>query len=591
MHEAIPIDVGTALTPAAGLELRAGVPWSRRHEAAYHHADGIAEREQVFLGLNDLPARFAALAPRTQFHLGELGFGTGLTVLLATRLFLRVAPADCSLHVTSTEAAPLRPHEWATLAPVRQDLGALHALLAAHAPPPLHGWHRRWLHPRVRLSLYHGDARTGLDELRAHGCGAVDAWCLDGFAPDRNPEMWDDALAAALGALSTAGTTLATFSAAGTVRHALRAAGFAVSRVDGAPRKWHHLRGQWRGTTGTDRRLHPPPPAHIVGAGLAGSVLARALHLRGGEVTLEDAAVPAPGGASANPATALQVRLPRKLDAQGLLRLHAHAGSAAWLALAQPDGWTPGGVLHLGLGRDAGWLADFAHHFPGIATALDARTAGEFAGLPLSVGGVLLPGAGRAHLPTLCRALWPTLPEAPGARPAHARVVIAAPAAAAALLEVLGLRPVPGTVTLFAGTPPAIALSGDGYVLPTDDGGLAAGGTYDRNGDHDGDSDADARNARRVVAHGLPAPGPVRGRFQGVRWTTADRLPLVGPSGDADTAPWLCTGFASSGLSWAWLAAEVIASEWCGEPPALSPALRAHLLPTRLPDVRRTSGR
>jgi glycine/D-amino acid oxidase-like deaminating enzyme len=76
-----------------------------------------------------------------------------------------------------------------------------------------------------------------------------------------------------------------------------------------------------------------------------------------------------------------------------------------------------------------------------------------------------------------------------------------------------------------------------------------------------------------------------------VRWTTADRQPLVGPTGDPDTAAWLCTGFASSGLSWAWLAAEVIASEWSGEPPALSPALRARLLPARLPEFRRTSGR
>jgi tRNA 5-methylaminomethyl-2-thiouridine biosynthesis bifunctional protein len=587
MQDAIPIDVGSVLMPSAGLEVRAGVPWSRRHAAYYHHPDGVAEREQVFLGLNALPERFAALPPRTQFHLGELGFGTGLTVLLATRLFLRSAPADCSLHVTSMEAAPLRPHEWAALSPVRQDIGDLHALLVAHAPPPLQGWHRRWLHPRVRLSLYHGDALAGLEELRAHGCGAVDAWCLDGFAPERNPEMWSDALAASVGALSGTGTTLATFSAAGTVRRALRAAGFAIARVDGAPRKWHYLRGDWRGTTGTARRLQPPPPAHIVGAGIAGSLLAQALHLRGGEVTIEDTATPPPGGASANPATALQVRLPRTLDAAGLLRLHAYAGSAAWLGLAQPEGWTAGGVLHLGLGRDAAWLADFAAHLPGIATALDAGAAADLAGLPLRVGGVLLPGSGRAHLPTLCRGLWPAPPVLPGQRNGHARLVIAAPAAATGA----GLRPVPGTVTLFSGTPPTIALSGDGYVLPTDDGGLAAGGTYDRNGDRDGDSDADARNARRVVAHGLPPPASVRGRFQGVRWTTADRQPLVGPTGDPDTAAWLCTGFASSGLSWAWLAAEVIASEWCGEPPALSPALRARLLPARLPEFRRTSGR
>lgn len=569
----------------------------------------------MFLGLNQLPARFAALRPRSQFHLGELGFGSGLTTLLATRLFLRVAPADCSLHLTSVEAAPLRPDEWAALTPHRADIAALHGVLAAHAPPPVRGWHRRWLHPRARLSLYHGDARTGLTELTSMGCGVMDAWCLDGFAPERNPGMWDDAICAAIAALSAPGTTLATFSAAGEVRRALQGAGFAVERVDGAPRKWHYLRGTWQGdqparsvdrmrsrATGEIVRLRPPPPAHIVGAGLAGSLLAQALHLRGGEVTLEDSTPCAPGGASANPAAALQVRLPRKLDAMGLLRLHGYAGSASWLALQQPAGWTPGGLLHLGIGRDAGWLADFAATFPGLATALDGGAISGLAGLPGLPAGVLLPGSGRADLPVLCRGLWPEPPRPPGDRPRDARLVFASPGA----LPDIGLRPVPGTVTMFAGVAPALPLSGDGYVLPRDAGGLASGGTYDRepagNGDecegeggtdHDGDSrkrsararDADDRNANRVRAHGLPAPTAVLGRFQGVRWTTTDRLPLVGPtgsSGETGDDPWLCTGFASSGLSWAWLAAEIIASAWCGEPPPLSPALRDLLLPGRL---------
>lgn len=589
MHEPTHIDTAGALTPPAELEVRDGVPWSARHDDVYHHADGMGERQHVFLGLNALPERFAALRRGTQFHLGELGFGSGLTVMLASRLFLRTAPVDCSLHVTSMEAAPLRPHEWASLTPLRAhltEIADLHACLAGHAPPPLRGWHRRWLHPRIRLSLFHGEARDGLDELRAHGCGAVDAWCLDGFAPDRNADMWDDGICAALAALSAPGTTLATFTTQAGVREGLTRAGFAVERVDGRPHKRRHLRGHWAGEGPGRARLRPPPPAHIVGAGIAGSALAHALASRGGSATLADRHPDAPGGASANPATALQVRLPRRLDALGQLRLMGFATSAAWLAVAGPDGWMPGGLLHLGLGRDAAWLESFAAYFPGIAEALDATAAGEIGGCTGVPAGVLLPASGRADLPRLCRGLWPQPPHVAAAAGATTpaatvgtRTVLASPEA----VPGFGLRGVPGTVTLFQGAPPRLPLSGDGYVLPLGNGLLAAGGTYDR----EGDEDADDRNAARVRAHGLAAITGVRGRFQGVRHTPPDRLPLVGPTGDADTEPWLCTGFASSGLSWAWLAAEIIASEWCAEPPAVAPQLRARLLPSRIALPRR----
>ena len=54
----------------------------------------------------------------------------------------------------------------------------------------------------------------------------VDAWFLDGFAPSKNPDMWTDALYRNMAQLSIIGTTVATFTAAGAVRHGLISAGF-----------------------------------------------------------------------------------------------------------------------------------------------------------------------------------------------------------------------------------------------------------------------------------------------------------------------------------------------------------------------------
>jgi tRNA U34 5-methylaminomethyl-2-thiouridine-forming methyltransferase MnmC len=53
---------------------RDGVPVSRRFDDPFYSLeDGLAEARHVFLGGNDLPARF-----RDGFHIAELGFGTGL---------------------------------------------------------------------------------------------------------------------------------------------------------------------------------------------------------------------------------------------------------------------------------------------------------------------------------------------------------------------------------------------------------------------------------------------------------------------------------------------------------------------------------
>ena len=55
------------------------VPVSTRFNDPYFSLEnGLAETRHVFLAGNDLPARF-----RGGFHVGELGFGTGLNLLAA----------------------------------------------------------------------------------------------------------------------------------------------------------------------------------------------------------------------------------------------------------------------------------------------------------------------------------------------------------------------------------------------------------------------------------------------------------------------------------------------------------------------------
>jgi tRNA U34 5-methylaminomethyl-2-thiouridine-forming methyltransferase MnmC len=207
-----------------------GVPVSRRFDDPYFAVtDGLAETRHVFLGGNDLPARF-----QPGFNVAELGFGTGLNALAAWEAWQASGQAG-DLRFTSFEAFPLEATAMARALDAWPALGdRAAALVAAWA-----GGARDIRLPGLRLHVVDGDARVTLPAWE----GMADAWFLDGFAPSRNPEMWEAGLLAAVAHRTAPGGTFATYSAAGSVRARLAEAGFAVSRVPGFGRKRHMTRG------------------------------------------------------------------------------------------------------------------------------------------------------------------------------------------------------------------------------------------------------------------------------------------------------------------------------------------------------------
>lgn len=87
----------------------------------------------------------------------------------------------------------------------------------------------------VTLDLVIGDARETVPAWN----GSADAWFLDGFAPARNPELWEPALITEVFRHTRPGGTAATYTAAGAVRRALAETGFEVWRGPGFGRKRH----------------------------------------------------------------------------------------------------------------------------------------------------------------------------------------------------------------------------------------------------------------------------------------------------------------------------------------------------------------
>lgn len=208
-----------------------GVPVSTRFDDPYFSLEnGLAETRHVFLDGNGLPGRF-----RGGFRIAELGFGTGLNCL-TTLLAWRWAGAPGRLTFTSFEAYPMQRADMERALSAFPDLEeAIQALTRVWAPEQ----GRYELGDGMVLELVLGDARETLPPWE----GEADAWYLDGFSPARNPELWSEALLREVARHTAAGGTCATYSAAGSVRRGLEAAGFDIVRAPGYGRKRHMTRG------------------------------------------------------------------------------------------------------------------------------------------------------------------------------------------------------------------------------------------------------------------------------------------------------------------------------------------------------------
>ena len=218
-------------TETQDLSWQDGVPVSTRFDDPYYsREDGLAETRHVFLDGCDLPARWQGCEA---FTIAELGFGTGLNFCATLALWQQtVAPAS-HLHFVSFEMYPLTAAEIDRALTVWPDIAEQRAALVA-------AWQGAGSIEigSVTLTVIAGDARNAVPAWD----GRADAWFLDGFAPSRNPQMWEPGLLDAVARKSAPDAIAATYSVAGAVRRGLTGAGFTLERLPGYGRKREMLR-------------------------------------------------------------------------------------------------------------------------------------------------------------------------------------------------------------------------------------------------------------------------------------------------------------------------------------------------------------
>ena len=601
----------------ARLAFRDGVPYSAAYGDVYHSADGgPGQARHVFLGGCGLPAAWAG---RDRFVVLETGFGTGLN-FLATWAAWRDDPSRPSrLHFLSVEKHPFQRADLARIHAQWPEFAQLSEMLRADWPTLVPGFHRIALDGgRVQLTLILGDASACLPDVEAR----VDAFYLDGFAPDRNAELWQPELFETLARLASPAAVAATYTVAAQVLQGLTRVGFACAKRQGYGRKRHCLSARFAGRSSMEVS---PAPQHVavIGAGVAGAATAHALAERGVAVTLlERTAAPA-AGASGNPVAVFRPLMSRDDNrATRLTRAAFLHDLRTWAALGERVQWARCGVMHLARDAEAAEkqqqaLAEIAPPVD-YARWADLDEARELANWPVAAPGVFYPAAGWVVPGSLCRAWldhsaiglqanravarlhagsngWQVL-DGEGHVLAEADTVVLANARDASHLapgQAWPLHSVRGQVTqLPRGSLPGIArvIAREGYVAPGGAGPMV-GATYEHpEGDKHGDDDtaprvaSDRANLARLEVI-LPGAGErfasseVSGRAS-LRATLPDRLPLVGAV-DGQAGLYVAAGYASRGVVWAGLLGEALADLMTGQPLPLEAELMRAIAPGR----------
>lgn len=594
----------------APLEFRDGVPYSGAYDDIYHSADGgTGQADHVFLGGCGLPRSWA---DRAGFVILETGFGTGLN-FLATWAAWRADPERPQrLHFLSVEKHPFEAADLARLHAQWPQFRGLSSELLASWPTLTPGFHRIALdRGQVQLTLMLGDALGLLPQLEA----TVDAFYLDGFAPDRNADLWQPRLFDALARLARPGAIATSYTVAAPVRAGLERAGFGCEKRAGFGRKRHCLRAHFAGAPGPNAPAVPRQVA-VIGAGVAGTALAHALAGRGLAVTVLERGPQIGQGASGNPVAVFRPLISRDDNrASRLTRAAFLHDLRAWAALGDAVEWSRCGVLHLvrdpaAASRQRQALAETAPP-AGYARWVEAGEAGELANWPVAAAGVWYPAAGWVAPESLCRAWlahpaidtrfgcevarvqpgaagWQVLDRV-GAVLAKADAVVLANAHEAPSLApgaAWPLSAVRGQITrLPPGSLPELrrVISGEGYVAPGER--PLVGATYEHD-DQDTSPRAasDLANLARLEAL-LPGAGerlagrPVTGRAA-LRATVPDRLPLVGAV-EGQAGLYVAAGYGSRGVVWAGLLGEALADRITGQPLPLERDLLRAIDPQR----------
>lgn len=583
-----------------------------------------------------MPASFAScpLHPdllawqgRTCWRMLSTDFAQGQHFLQAWAAWQADAQRSQLLHFTGILAQPLAAG--AVLAQAPAACTAQARELAQQLYGLLPGVHRlSFAQGRVLLTLWVGDAQTMLRQQTS----TADALLL-------HPEFLTDAYSVkALARHCQRGSVLQLSQPSAPLQQALQAAGFAFA--DGHEPPLAHYAPRWeprKRSAGEHEAVTQPGTALVIGAGLAGSAVARSLAVRGWQVTVLGAGDEPADGASGLPAGLF---CPHVSPDDSVLSRLSRNGVRLTLQrlrdLCEKDqDWGLSGVLEHctdgGTGLPASWANGPGAQWSHATTAAQLQTAGLDADTIAcwhAQAGWVRPAQlvkaqlahpqirfrGDTQVKRLARSeggQWQALDNAAQVIAQADLLILACGPATPALLpdgmqwELQSLR---GQISwgwhtaANATALPPFPVNGNGNLVthvPMQGGhAWVMGSTFERDVDTMPISQADQDAAHAVnydkLSTLLPRSAPVlqpwftpgdehcQPTWGRVRCASHDRLPIAGPVSQAAPGLWASTAMGARGLTLSVLCGELIAAQLHGEPLPLDHKLAQHLGTERL---------
>ncbi len=275
LENTFPLDTVTTILTADGSHTL----HSERYGETFHSVNGaVTESRHVFLNASGVADRLAA---GKHTRVLEVGFGLGLNCLLSADL-ASDRKASLDYHAIENDISVLslisrvhyreqlnHPELYDQLLSTLESISTLETISSLASIPMLQTINTLASTPTLQtFSTLDSISTSGsisaepesqdtasrsvvsaLGEninLTLHLCDAIkddlpegqfDAIYLDAFSPDNNPECWSEEFFSRLRQQTASGGALTTYSAKGSVRRALMAAGFNVKKLAGPPGK------------------------------------------------------------------------------------------------------------------------------------------------------------------------------------------------------------------------------------------------------------------------------------------------------------------------------------------------------------------
>ena len=281
--------------PWLDLEIKNSTPYSSKFNDFYYSvnsSDGLEESYHNFIS----PAKIAEKSQlQERIFIAELGFGTGINFINTSREFLKNKTSNTQiLNFSSCEKYPLKKND---LKKIYDSLDQKYQvicqqILEQYPKFPKGIFNLQLNNHQIKLSLYFGEVQ----EFTNYQQNQCDAWFLDGFAPNKNPEMWKENIIENISRKTITNGTIHSFSVQGEFRRKLERNHFLVKKQPGYKYKRECLIATKKNVNNSifiepwfqfnKKRNYKKKHAIIIGAGISGCTIAYQLAKRKWKVSL-----------------------------------------------------------------------------------------------------------------------------------------------------------------------------------------------------------------------------------------------------------------------------------------------------------------